>query len=131
VGWTVSSVIITQHAHLICSQTHLLLDQERRVAAVLLGQPREVWSQVHKDAFEALLKAAIYFNSTPVEPHTRGNFHSIAHGLSFGGGQQVAGFLRQRGEAADNELNCLMENKAIQRICNHASGKPCPLNLPL
>ena len=117
-------VIILQHVHLMYSQTHLLLDQEPRVGAVLLGQPRGRWPEVHKEAFKALFKAAKYFNEMPVKPHMHGNFHSIAHRISFGGGQQTAGFLRQWGEAADNELNCLMQNKAIQRICNHASGKP-------
>ena len=107
-------VIVIQHAHLMYSQTHLLLDQARCIAAVLLGQPRGGWSQVHKEAFKGLLKAAKYFNNMPVEPHMCGSFHSIAHSLSFGGGKQVARFLCQWGEAADNELNCLMQNKAIQ-----------------
>ena len=26
---------------------------------------------------------------------------------------------------ANNKLNLLMQNEAIQQICNHASGKPC------
>jgi hypothetical protein len=104
------------------SQTHLLLDEEHHVAGILHGQPRQGWQPVHNESFKALNKAVQFLNQTPAEPHLRGEFHSIAHGISFGGGQQEAGPLCQS-EAAYNELNSLMENNTIQRMCNHASGK--------
>jgi hypothetical protein len=45
---------------------------------------------VHNKAFHALKRAASYFNSRTAKPHRRGAFHSIAHSVSFGGGQEVS-----------------------------------------
>ena len=79
-----------QHAHGIYSQTYLLLDQARRIVGILYGQPRNGWRKVHNKAFHALKRAASYFNSRAAKPHRCGAFHSIAHGVSFGGGQEVS-----------------------------------------
>ena len=79
-----------QDAHVIYSQTYLLLDQAHRIVEVLYTQPRTSWRKVHNKAFRALKRAAYYFNSRAAKPHRRGAFHSIAHGVSFGGGQEVS-----------------------------------------
>ena len=79
-----------QHAHPIHSRTYLLLDRARRVVGVLCAQPKQDWQKVHKKAYKAIQRVASYFNSRAAKPHRRGTFHSIAHGLSFGGGQEVS-----------------------------------------
>jgi hypothetical protein len=101
---------------------------------------------VHNKAFHALKRAASYFNSRTAKPHRRGAFHSIAHGVSFGGGQEVSvtdyfcnlsnrqhrslgPYSHPKRKRADDILNWLMERSAIQRICKHASGKQHPLTL--
>jgi hypothetical protein len=83
-------VILMQDAHVIYSQTYLLLDQARRIVGVLYAQPRKGWQKVHNKAFDALKRAAYYFNSRAAKPHRHSAFHSIAHGVSFGGGQEVS-----------------------------------------
>ena len=73
--------------------TRLLLDQDRYVGAVLLGQPKDAlsWSCVHDDAFDRLQGVASRLSFSPEESfNRRGSYPSVAHGLSFGGGQQVS-----------------------------------------
>jgi hypothetical protein len=79
-----------QQAHPIYRKTYLLLDQLRRVVGILYAQPRKGWQKVHNKAFHALKRVASYFNSRAAKPHRRGAFHSIPHGVSFGGGQEVS-----------------------------------------
>ena len=71
-------------------QMHLILDEDCWVVGVLWGQPREGWWAVHKEAFDALKKAVLHFNQRPAKPNICGDFHSIAHGISFGGKQVVS-----------------------------------------
>ena len=71
-------------------QMHLILDEDHWVVGVLCGQPREGWPAVHKEAFKALKKAASHFNQRPAKPNICSNFHSIAHSISFGGGQVMS-----------------------------------------
>ena len=65
---------------------------------VLLGQPRDGqgWEEVHAEALKVLKEASIYYNNRVNPEHRRGIFPSVAHGVSFGGGQEVrcAGFFR-------------------------------------
>jgi hypothetical protein len=72
------------------SKTHLI-DKEGYIVGVLLGWPRdhEGWDKAVADAFKMLQKALAYFIPRETSTHCRGSFPSIAHGISFGGGQQV------------------------------------------
>lgn len=72
--------------------THLLLDKGGYVIGVLLGKPRdkEGWKKAEDKAFDALQGAAEKISSSIKEStNRRGNFPSLAHGISFGGGQKV------------------------------------------
>jgi hypothetical protein len=72
--------------------THLLLDRDGHIVGVLLGQPKdtESWCWVHNNAFDLLQNAASRLSFSDQESsHRRGSFPSIAHGISFGGGQRV------------------------------------------
>jgi hypothetical protein len=75
------------------STTHLLLDRGHRVIGALVGQPRDAhgWRAVHDDALGALRSAARRLGFTEKEEMggRRGPFPTIAHGLSYGGGQKV------------------------------------------
>ena len=85
-----SCVILMQHAQGIYSQTCLLLDQACHIVGILYRQPRNGWWKVHNKGFRALKRAVSYFNSRAAKPHRCGAFHSIVHGISFGGGQEVS-----------------------------------------
>ena len=130
------------HTCLPCiSQTYLLIDRQRQVIGVLLGQPRDLagWQKAHRRALQLFRRAAQYFASRRVAPHRRGVFPTLAHGISFGGGQQVRArvslsdhltrcvqrprHLRHSGRTA-RALNRLMQSRSIVRICNYASGMP-------
>ncbi|KAF8325600.1 hypothetical protein F5887DRAFT_901156, partial [Amanita rubescens] len=97
-----------------------LLDTEGYVLGLLLGWPREGWDRTHDAAFGLLKKESVYFNARRRPKHRRGAFPSIAHGISYGGGQEEPRHLRhsQRTEAA---LERLLAEGPIQRICNYAS----------
>lgn len=75
--------------------THLLLDKDGYIIGVLLGAPRDPgWPLVNGEAFDALDKAATLLSyKDKTKAHRRGEFPSLAHGISFGGGQQVCIFL--------------------------------------
>jgi hypothetical protein len=122
--------------------SHLLLDTEKRVIGVLVGQPRgeERWKQVCMGVFEALKTAASSLNlSKEKKKHRRGEFPAVAHGISFGGGQEVSrirrGWLgplsaliqapRHLKHTKENEdiLEGLMLNKDVQRVCKFGSRK--------
>ena len=73
-------------------KTHLLLDREHRVVGALVGRPRnaEDWEAVHDQALKALESATLKMNlAKKATKNRRGQYHSIAHGISFGGGQKV------------------------------------------
>ncbi|KAI9429108.1 hypothetical protein H4582DRAFT_2090056 [Lactarius indigo] len=81
-------------------QTHPLLDRERRIIGVLVGQPRgQGWEAAKGEAFDALRVAAGQMSLTGKEP----------------------GYLAHQG---DNEavLERLMEVPSIQRICSFGSS---------
>jgi hypothetical protein len=112
---------------------------------VLVGPPRDQpnqpsWETTQNEAFTALKAAAGRMAFTGKESaHRRGDFPSVAHGISFGGGQKVGPPLCLLGwypreslqepchlhhsEAKVAVLEDLMENPSIQRICNFPSGK--------
>ncbi|KAF8328034.1 hypothetical protein F5887DRAFT_898068 [Amanita rubescens] len=122
-GWTVSGppsgrCELTPQ----CSQTHLLVDKDRYVIGVLYGWPKKHrgWKKVQKHALKALNKASAYFTRRPTAPHRRGTFPSIAHGISYGGGQPEPRHL-SHSEATNGVLNRLLNKKSIQRICSNAS----------
>ena len=72
------------------STTCLLLDAERRIVAVLAGHPYDPgWPKVQEDVFHVLQGAAMELGVNKVKEHRRGTFVTLAHGLSFGGGQEV------------------------------------------
>jgi hypothetical protein len=73
---------------------HLLLDREGVVVGALAGRPRdETWETVHDTAFKALRSAGKSMGYNPKETsNRRGSFPTVAHGISFGGGQQVSRF---------------------------------------
>lgn len=109
---------------------------------MLVGQPKDVvsWSCVHDDAFGILEDVAskLYF-SDEERSHRRGFFPSIAHGISFGGGQcvrifnfldinpaklcqQEPQYLKHPYEEREAEMEALMKKPSIQRICKFASS---------
>ncbi|KAN0111296.1 hypothetical protein V8E52_008671, partial [Russula decolorans] len=102
-----------------------LLDREHRVIGVLVGRPRESdkWGAVCDDAVATLQTAADDLGFTAKEKGGGrcGHFPTIAHGLSFGGGQQVPGFLRHSPKR-ERVLRELMGRRSIQCICNFASS---------
>lgn len=80
--------------------------------AVLQGQPREgtPWEEVQADAFVGLDAEAPYFNAKQMSAHRRGTFPSIAHGISYGGGQKV--------RVAPSSLAGMPDSKCrVQGIC--------------
>ena len=119
--------------------THLLLDNEKRIIAVLLGIPRDhvEWKKNHDEVLSLLQNAASASFSASMT-HRRGNFPSVAHGLSFGGGQKAGYILKfiplttliseqeprhlKHSKANFVLLESLVRNKSVQRICKYASG---------
>jgi len=77
---------------MIPRSTHLLLDRDGLIVGVLLGMPKDVegWKRALDEAIVALQKAADKISTrTKSTTHRRGTFPSLAHGVSFGGGQKV------------------------------------------
>lgn len=85
-----------------CRATHLLLDRDRRVVGVLVGQPQEEsWAAACRGAYEALHQAASKVKprrarAGKAKPNTadtcgerRGIPVALAHGISMGGGPKV------------------------------------------
>ncbi|KAF8328771.1 hypothetical protein F5887DRAFT_1082914 [Amanita rubescens] len=73
--------------------THLILDRNKTVIAVLLGQPRETpgWDKVHDEAVDCIKKTAVRMGLDEKTPHgRRGPYPSVAHGISYGGGQPAS-----------------------------------------
>ncbi|KAM6489083.1 hypothetical protein JOM56_001485, partial [Amanita muscaria] len=100
-----------------------ILDKEGLVVGALAGQPRDPdWHQVHNAAFEALGSAAsrIRYHAKEVT-NRRGSFPTVAYGISFGGGQLEPGYLRHGSPHKEKELERLLKNKAVQRLCGFAS----------
>lgn len=87
--WAPLTVLSEKKLTMACRQTYPLLDTEGYVLGLLLGQPREGWDQTHDAAFGLLKKEAAYFKARRSRKHRRGTFPSVAHGISYGGGQEV------------------------------------------
>ncbi|KIL53869.1 hypothetical protein M378DRAFT_19460 [Amanita muscaria Koide BX008] len=102
---------------------HLLLDRERYIVGVLAGHPNDKrWGQVHEDAFTKLQQAASTMSYSDKERSNRqGLFPTVAHGISFGGGQKEPRYLRHTSEKKTEALEQLVRDKSIQRICKFAS----------
>ncbi|KAF5353901.1 hypothetical protein D9756_007287 [Leucocoprinus leucothites] len=103
--------------------THLLLDRKKRVIGVLLGQPRdsEGWKKVHDAAYEAFQTVASKLSYSKKElSQRRGDFPAVAHGISFGGGQEEPKHLSHSAKKTAI-LDGLMQEKSVQRICKFGS----------
>ena len=75
-----------------CRDSHLLLDRDRRVIGVLVGQPQdEGWRAACKGAYEALQHAASKFkpSSAGTCGERRGISLGLPHGISLGPGLKV------------------------------------------
>jgi hypothetical protein len=95
---------------------------------------------IPEEAFKLLQSAAGQMSYNPKETsNRRGSFPTVAHGISFGGGQQVSlvfsgpfpsvtilwqepRHLRHESKEKEEALESLMKQKAIQRVCGFASG---------
>ncbi|KAM6493338.1 hypothetical protein JOM56_011472 [Amanita muscaria] len=102
---------------------HLILDREGLVVGALAGRPWDMdWDGVHDAAYEALHSAASRLSYRQKEvTNRRGSFPTLAYGISFGGGQTEPGYLQQGSNHKEEELELLLKNKAIQRLCGFAS----------
>ncbi|KAM6497899.1 hypothetical protein JOM56_005847, partial [Amanita muscaria] len=94
-----------------------ILDREGLVVGALAGRPWDMdWDGVHDAAYEALHSAASRLSYRQKEvTNRRGSFPTLAYGISFGGGQT------QGSNHKEEELELLLKNKAIQRLCGFAS----------
>ncbi|KAF8325129.1 hypothetical protein F5887DRAFT_1085747 [Amanita rubescens] len=107
-------------------RTYLCLDHNRSVMAVFLGMPRGAkdWDLVASEGSRCLQDAAARMSLTEATiPHRRGFHPSVAHGISFGGGQESPRFLSHGSDSAewDPVLEEVMNNWAIKRICGFSS----------
>lgn len=122
--------------------THLLLDRDGIIVGVLLGMPKDVegWRKALNKATVALQKAADKISARAKRTtHRRGTFPSLAHGISFGGGQKVSPcavpcisalmryqrpqFLKHASRTVARVLDELALDEAVQRVCKYASCK--------
>ena len=93
-------------------KTILILDRNKRVIAVLLGKPRDTsdpgqvsWHQVHDEGVRCLKEAAVDMSLTgTTDPHRRGTHHTVAHGISYGGGQDVRIFLKHGSSLSELDM---------------------------
>jgi len=73
--------------------THLLLDKRHCVISALVSWPHGAhdWGEVHDDTWGKLQSAAesLRFTANEEAGGRCGSFPTIAHGVSFGGGQEV------------------------------------------
>lgn len=73
------------------SSPHLLVDRDDRVVGVLAGRPQDPsWDETTQEATRAMCEAyaSCRFKKTNVK-HRRGEFATLARGVSFGGGRTV------------------------------------------
>jgi hypothetical protein len=66
--------------------------EQHQVVDALVGQPCNAkdWEAIHNQALRALKLATLKMNPTKKATKSRhGQYHSIAHGISFRGGQKV------------------------------------------
>ncbi|KAF8327067.1 hypothetical protein F5887DRAFT_899142 [Amanita rubescens] len=106
--------------------THLLLDKDGVVIGVLLGMPKdqEGWKEAQDEAHRILRDGADKISARAKNTtHRRGTFPSLAHGISFGGGQKVPQFLKHASKTVAAVLDGFVQSDAIQRICKYASCK--------
>lgn len=85
------------------STPQLLVDKGDRVVGVLAGHPVDSsWDAVVKEANRAMGEAyqACSF-TTEQKDHRRGQFATLARGVSFGGGRKVREFNACRSTRAD------------------------------
>ncbi|KAH9014024.1 hypothetical protein EDB85DRAFT_1876641 [Lactarius pseudohatsudake] len=114
---------ILRHQKALPRQTHPLLDREKRIIGVLVGQPRDSsWESAKGGALAALGAARGQMTFGEKETNRRrGPFPCVAHGISFGGGQPEPRYLSHSSSNNARVLEELMEDPSIQRICNFGS----------
>lgn len=82
------------------STTYVILDDQNRIIAVLVGRPKEKKGRVDRHRWDAVIqrvadlferaRANAARSFTPAKTcHRRGNFAVLNTGISYGGGQQV------------------------------------------
>ncbi|TFK67072.1 hypothetical protein BDN72DRAFT_879900 [Pluteus cervinus] len=108
------------------SVPHAILDDEERIVAVLVGQPKHAsWREAILDAAKTCAEVReagerdLLFNDDHTF-HRRGNFTAISIGVSHGGGQTRPGNLFHP-KKRKLLLQTLLERKSIQRIAGFQS----------
>ncbi|KAH7908377.1 hypothetical protein BJ138DRAFT_1115901 [Hygrophoropsis aurantiaca] len=103
--------------------THAIVDSEERIVSILAGRPHDpTWDDVVADATSALHEAGLLADVPKNNrQHSRGDYPTIAVGVSYGNGQMVPGNLKH---TAHNEtvVAALLANKSIQRIAGFANS---------
>ncbi len=93
-GWQVGVLsweLESQPDHFAPRSTVPIIDQGRRVIALLAGQPAHDedsdWAQAVQEVETVMRTARMNWTSAP--EHQRGTFIALPVGVSFGGGQEV------------------------------------------
>ncbi|KAJ7068935.1 hypothetical protein B0H15DRAFT_925906 [Mycena belliarum] len=100
-----------------------LVDKESRVIAVLGGRPNDpAYDDLTEEAARQMEAASgdLKFRAAQAEGR-RGSFSSLSYGISFGGGQQTPGNLRQS-TAASRIIETLFLMECFYRIAGFANA---------
>lgn len=102
------------------------MDGQNRVIGLLAGNPGDSdWDLMAAEAADALEKARelCHFPAQKKEKRNRGNFHSLACGVSFGGGQKKPMNVKNtpRNQAVLNHLNGL---RCFKRVSGFSTSRP-------
>ncbi|KAF9037522.1 hypothetical protein BJ165DRAFT_1353445 [Panaeolus papilionaceus] len=103
--------------------THTITDRSHRNIGLLGGVPRtRNWDEVQQDAAAAIRRAGtlLYVPENKLR-NRRGQFISVAMGLSFGGGRKVPGMLKQDGRNF-GILDEVLQNSGLQSIVGHTDS---------
>ncbi|KAI0655654.1 hypothetical protein C8Q70DRAFT_922932, partial [Cubamyces menziesii] len=102
-----------------------ILDKDERVIGVLAGRPQSnlpEWDRVVEDAGKAMDAAAseCVFKDHQIR-HRRGEFPTLAYGISFGGGRTAPGVIKNEPKHT-SALQKLCSNTAIKRLAGFGSS---------
>ncbi|TFY80626.1 hypothetical protein EWM64_g3386 [Hericium alpestre] len=107
------------------SLPHVLCDPRGRIVSVLPGRPQgPEWDVVTEEAtvaFEEGEKESRRWSTTDLVDGRRGDFLALDTGISYGGGPQVAGNLRNSGPM-QRIIDKLLATPALQRIAGFGSS---------
>ncbi|KII88462.1 hypothetical protein PLICRDRAFT_111033 [Plicaturopsis crispa FD-325 SS-3] len=110
-------------SHIASSTPRVLLDDEGRIFAVLVGQPKDPrWAgecQAAANLMEITQKQCRLSKKQKV--HRRGNFSCLSVGVSHGGGQKAPGNLRHN-KTNKKQLDILLASPSIRRIAGFGSS---------